>query len=669
MLRFFWGEKNAILKTLKKVIMKTVRLEILILLFFMVQAIKAVAQMHYIDSLKSNVRLASTDARKLEAIQVLFKQNNSLHGDTILKYVSEAGLLAEKIRDVKMQRLCEYMTIMANLAKGKTDSVLYKLNNSPLLKFNKQQDTFLYYKIHLLRAGALNRMNERTKALDLQLRILDEAEKDDYTLARVYFLNYTGATYYNLGKINDAKRYYMEGLALVNDKPATELKEIELVIYSNLILCYGADYIGRPANSLGDTILALAHKIEVESRQHSIYWMLASGLSMQGSLYAERKDYQLAEKKLSEAVAIRELIGDPLYLNNELANLASFYNKSNNYDKAINIVERIIQISSKAHLIEGKGAILGLLSIAYKGKGDYKAYSTALEQFIAVLDSSAKLNAADKLAEIQTKYEVQKKEALILQQKYALLRRNFFLYGAIVLALMIAGISIYRLKKYQQQQQAVHEQRRLENEAAIKDAEENERKRIAAELHDNLGVQANAILHNSNQLQQSGNDNNNSIISSLKETAKEMLLNLRETLWAMKTTDVTASDLWLRVISFMKQMGRHYPAISFRIEGLPPETLSISSAQALNIVLVIQETVNNSVKHASAQIITAASIFDGHGWKIEIKDNGKGFDTELNALRDDAFGLKNITERAVQGRFSFKLSSTPGAGTVAEIAV
>lgn len=649
--------------------MKTVRLEILVLLFFLVLVNKAVAQLHYIDSLKSNVRLASTDAKKLETIQVLFKHNNSLHGDTILKYVAEARLLAEKLRAIKILRLCEYMAIMADLAKGKTDSVLYKLDNVPLLKFNKQQDTFLYYKIHLLRAGVLNRRNERVKALELQLRILDEAEKDDYTLAKVYFLNYTGATYYNLGKIDDAKRYYMEGLGLIKEKPSAELKEIELVIYSNLILCYGAEYIGRPAASLGDTILALAQKIEVESRQYSIYWMLASGLSMQGSLYAERNDFKLAEQKLNEAVIIREQIGDPLYLNNELANLAILYNKSKNYDKAISTVERIIQISAKAHLIEGKGEIMGLLSIAYKGKGDYKAYSTALEQLIDVLDSSVKLNAADKLAEIQTKYEVQKKEALILQQKYALLRRNFFLYGAVVLALLIAGISIYRFKKYQKKQQAILEERKQQNEASIKDAEENERKRIAAELHDNLGVQANAILHNSNQLQQSGNDNNSSIISSLQETAKEMLLNLRETLWAMKTTDVAASDLWLRVISFMKQMGRHYPAISFRIEGLPPETLSISSAQALNIVLVIQETVNNSVKHASAETITATSYFDGHNWKIEIKDDGNGFDTKLLALSDDAFGLKNIRERAVQGKFSYTLSSAPGVGTVVEITV
>ena len=84
------------------------------------------------------------------------------------------------------------------------------------------------------------------------------------------------------------------------------------------------------------------------------------------------------------------------------------------------------------------------------------------------------------------------------------------------------------------------EERRKQHEANVKEAEEKERKRIAAELHDNLGVQANAILHNSSLLH-TDEPNNTAVIADLQETAKEMLLNLRETLWAMKTTDVAAT--------------------------------------------------------------------------------------------------------------------------------
>jgi len=50
-----------------------------------------------------------------------------------------------------------------------------------------------------------------------------------------------------------------------------------------------------------------------------------------------------------------------------------------------------------------------------------------------------------------------------------------------------------------------------------------------------------------------------------------MLVNLRETLWAMKNTDIAAAYLWLRVIDFCKQMGRHYSHINIHAAGTPPK--------------------------------------------------------------------------------------------------
>lgn len=71
------------------------------------------------------------------------------------------------------------------------------------------------------------------------------------------------------------------------------------------------------------------------------------------------------------------------------------------------------------------------------------------------------------------------------------------------------------------------QEKKLQHDAAVKDAEENERRRIAAELHDNLGVQANAILHNSSLLQ-GENASTNTVVSEYQETAKEMLHDLRK---------------------------------------------------------------------------------------------------------------------------------------------
>jgi signal transduction histidine kinase len=203
---------------------------------------------------------------------------------------------------------------------------------------------------------------------------------------------------------------------------------------------------------------------------------------------------------------------------------------------------------------------------------------------------------------------------------------------------------------------------------AVKDAEENERKRIAAELHDNLGVQANAILHNSSLLNTPGTKNE-TVVTDLQETAKEMLVNLRETLWAMKATDVSTTDLWLRVINFMQQMGRHYTSINFKAEGTIPPAVIIASARALNIVLVLQETVNNAVKHAGATTITATSKSTDTEWIISIQDDGHGFDLKTATDKKDSYGLQNIKERALTSNFKFHVQTSPGIGTTASVCI
>ena len=284
-----------------------------------------------------------------------------------------------------------------------------------------------------------------------------------------------------------------------------------------------------------------------------------------------------------------------------------------------------------------------------------------------------KNNSAQSLAEMQTKYDVQKKETLIAQQKLGLFQRKLLLYGGAILAILIVGYSFYRFKKYEQKQKikvaAMFREEKIQNDLAVKDAEEKERKRIAAELHDNLGVQANAILHNSNLLSEN-NTNNKPVITDLQETAKEMLLNLRETLWAMKSADFTATDLWLRIINFMKQMGRHYSNLNFKVEGEAPNNYTISSAKALHIVLLLQEAINNAVKHANAGIITTKSDVTKEGWNITVTDNGIGLDLNLiNTKHADSYGLQNMQERAIASAITLSINSTPEKGTQVKITI
>ena len=623
-------------------------------------------QSSVIEKTKQSIYQTSSDRERLLALVAIGKLRNSLHGDTIYHYAQWAKKLALQLKDSRSLAWAEYSLISSDLAKGKLDSIIQKIDANTAFKNINKTDAALYYKVQLLKANALNRLNNLTGALELQLKLLTEAEKEGNINAQLFALNFIGATYLNLGKLAEAKKTWLRGMQIIKTHNNEENDEIEAYILSNLALVYYNKYYIKPAKEASDSFFMTINRSIDLSRQNEYLGVLASSLPIRGNFYGLLNEIAKAEADFKAGVEVRKKVGDPFYIVSDLGSLCNFYFIKKQYKNCIETAKEGISIANTYGIVGEQLPLIALMGFAYKSLGNYEQYSTVLEQYIKATDSSNKMNAADKIADIETKYEVQKKETLIAQQKLDLLKSNILLGGGIVTTLLLFGLFAYRFKKYQQEQKMQAAERKRQSEAAVKEAEEKERKRIASELHDNLGVQANAILHNSTLLMQNSSNNKN-VVADLQETAKEMMLNLRETLWAMKTTDISATDLWLRIINFMKQMGRHYTSLRFVIEGEVPKEMTLPSSKALNMVLVLQEAVNNAVKHAGATTITASSSFKDKDWIIIVKDDGKGFDIAACLGKADTYGLTNMRERAAAGNFTFSILSTAGNGVTATI--
>lgn len=622
-----------------------------------------------IDQARKKIYQATSDKDRLISLQAASSYRNSMPGDSIYHYAQWAKELALKLGDEKALARAEYSLISGDMSRGKTDSVIPLIDNNPVFRDIKKKDPELYYKIQLLKANVLNRTNRLAEALELQLQLLREAEKENNTLARLFLMNYTGATYLNTtGQREAAKKIWLEGLDIIREANKPGFREIETYILSNLSLYYLGNYYTQPNPLLHDTCFSYLNRTISLCRENESMGVLASALSYRANFYGRNKLYTQAEADFKEAVQIRSSIGDPLYMSEDMKNLALFYFERQEADKCLSAVNDGLKLCAKYNIRETALELLKLQAGVYRMKGDQPRYTEALEKLLRFSDSVYRINAAEKVASIQTRYEVQKKEALIARQKLGLLKRNMLLYSSLVVALLLAVFFIYRFRKYRKKQWQLMEEKRRQHEINVKEAEEKERKRIAAELHDNLGVQANAILHNSGLLAD-GKGNSEEIAAGLQETAKEMLLNLRETLWAMKNSDVSAVGLWLRIINFMQQMGRHYTGIHFKVQGTAPADFIIPANRALHIVLVIQETVNNSVKHAGADSITAHCATAGNTWHISIQDDGHGFDPDIARTAADSYGLQHIQERAQAGGFSCKIETAEGKGTLTTIQI
>jgi two-component system, NarL family, sensor kinase len=622
-----------------------------------------------LDKARADIYNSKTDEARLNNLLVIASFKNSMSADSINYYAQWTKKLAIQLQNKKALLGAEQSLLAGEMIRGNTDSVIPKMESNVIFRDVKKVDIVVYYKLQLLKANVLNRQNKRTEALELELKLLDETEKEGNTYSELFVLNYIGATYSNMpNTTREAEKTWLQAMDIINKKDSARFNEIECYVLSNLAVLYLGEFYTNPTNGLSDTCLYYLNRTAELSRQTEAMGVLASVLSYRGNFYGYKKNFAAGETDFKEVLEIRKKIGDPLYISEDYKNMSAFYFQTKQYEKCLAIAQEGLQLCNRYKIKETEISLLGLMASVYKTNKAYDKYAATLERIIVLSDSSNRINSADKIAEIQTKYEVQKKETLIAQQKLDLFRRNLFLYGAGIAALLLAAFFIFRFKKYQQRQKIIMEQKRKQNELAVKDAEENERKRIAAELHDNLGVQANAILHNSGLLNIE-NDNDKHVVTDLQETAKEMLHNLRETLWAMKATDVTVTDLWLRIINFMKQMGRHYSNIDFKVEGLPPENFMIASNQALHIVLVFQESVNNSVKHANATVITAASMYTNAGWQIQLSDNGKGFNLNDAKAKADSYGLSNMQQRAKEGNFNYHIESAIDKGTTTSIRV
>jgi len=206
----------------------------------------------------------------------------------------------------------------------------------------------------------------------------------------------------------------------------------------------------------------------------------------------------------------------------------------------------------------------------------------------------------------------------------------------------------------------------LENERQIK----LERERISKDLHDNLGVYANAVLYNTELLEkETEQDKRVELIHELRFASKDIITSLRETVWALKKENYTAEECLVRIRNFIQPLTRYYQQIKFQVEGDAPDNLSFHYTKALNIVRIVQEAVANSIKHSGTSIISIHStIHTGDNrWEIRISDIGKGFVYNPQVEPSNSNGLINMRQRAAASGFRYSLVSDENKGTTITI--
>ena len=227
------------------------------------------------------------------------------------------------------------------------------------------------------------------------------------------------------------------------------------------------------------------------------------------------------------------------------------------------------------------------------------------------------------------------------------------------LSLMLIGVLAYFINQYHR--------RGYQKKLVVLENEHNlrlERERISRDLHDNIGAYANAVLYNAELLEKEPETKlREALMSDLKFASKDIILSLRETIWALKKDSYTAEDCLLRIRNFIQPFNRYYQHIQFKIEGEAPAGKVLHYSRALNLVRMVQEAVTNAIKHAHATNIMIISKPVNGKWELHVTDNGNGFKDISNDTSDQGNGITNMKQRAIDAAFDLSIQSGQGTGT------
>lgn len=198
--------------------------------------------------------------------------------------------------------------------------------------------------------------------------------------------------------------------------------------------------------------------------------------------------------------------------------------------------------------------------------------------------------------------------------------------------------------------------------------QEEERQRIAKDLHDEIGSQLNIIKLNLHRLERKKDD---AII--VRKTLKEIQELLGNTI---QTTRQISHDLLPSVldkfglIAAINELSDHYQETTVELSFVVVENTSIIDDKSieLNIFRVLQEFISNAIRHGEATSITIQLWLNAQQLRLILMDNGKGFDSNNKEFKA-GLGISNMNSRMDMIGGRIKIKSTINEGTTANLLV
>lgn len=352
-----------------------------------------------------------------------------------------------------------------------------------------------------------------------------------------------------------------------------------------------------------------------------------------------------------------------------LHSLAKAHMELGNYTLAEDFGKQSLALSVKIDDDKRLVSAHTVLSEIYEKKGDYRNALSAFKQAQSFRDSIFNVEKAGLLADIQTKYETEKKEAQIILQEAEIAeqkasnQRNLILIFSLVIILILATVLFFLNQNRQKKaRQLLIQQKEIEvKEAYINaalESQELERKRFAQDLHDGFGQLISALRLNISNLQHEGDDLNSKskVVDQSEKILQEMHTEIRNIAFNLMPATLIQFGLKEAVNELAQRLNS---TGNIKILSDAQEMRGrLTELQEISLYRVIQEWVNNVIKYSEAQKITIQLVRHEQELSVLIEDDGKGFDP-ANLKQSKGNGWRNIQSRLQRIKADFEVDSHP----------
>ena len=501
------------------------------------------------------------------------------------------------------------------------------------------------------------------------MRIYEELENKQ--LIGVTLLN-IGDLYESMNEYNNAIEKYKKGLALFN-----ELGDLKNIGLSN-------NKIGIIFEQVGNYDSALYHYRISQgffNRIDNVSGLAHLNINV-GNLFLDWKLYDSAFYYFNKAKNSFYKMGYQSGYFNALMGLAFVNERKGQIKMAMEIYDTCEKIASQLDQ-QSLLKVYNKKTEIYKNTRNYEKAFKYQSNYYDIKDTIFKLEKVKTVADVELKYEKEKDQAKILAYQNESLKkdvalekktrqRNAYMFSGSGIILIFIFIFFYyhqRTRKNriiaEQKILRLEEEKKLLAARAIVDGQEEERKRIAKDLHDGLGVLLSTAKMQFSSIKDKSPENK-PLIEKATKLLEQATGDVRRISHNMMPGLLTKFGLFEAVEDLFENLNETESlSAELKIEG---EAKRLPENMEIMLYRIVQEMVNNTIKHAGAKTIKLFLQIQTDNLKLNFSDDGKGFNLE-EKLKARSMGLTGLQSRVNFISGEIVIDSKPGKGVTYEIEV